>query len=65
MINEKRRGRPKKTTEEKENPIAVRFSKRFLSLIRKAASDRGLPWQSFIKATLAKEIGFPDEWTKK
>lgn len=54
----KKRGRPKKSLEDKEKAISIRFSPVFLAAIKNAAQDEGLPWQTFIKQTIAKELKF-------
>ena len=60
-VFEQRAGRPKKSDDLKEKNHVVRFSDRFLALLKKRAKKEGYEgWQTFLKVLVAKEIGFQE-----
>jgi predicted DNA binding CopG/RHH family protein len=54
-------GRPKKAINDKENPVDVRLSPRFLLALKEVALAQKKPWQTLVKEILAKEIGYKAE----
>jgi predicted DNA binding CopG/RHH family protein len=54
---EKRVGRPKKASEEKENIVSIRFSNSFLDRIKRKAKEEGYTkWQTYAKHILEEQI---------
>jgi predicted DNA binding CopG/RHH family protein len=57
----RRAGRPSKPTDLKEKNHIVRFSDRFLTLLKKQATLAGFAaWQTYLKSVVAQEIGFKE-----
>jgi predicted DNA binding CopG/RHH family protein len=50
-------GRPAKASEEKEQIRSIRISDQLLNKIKASALKAGLPWQSYVKKILIKELG--------